>query len=368
MSALARLAPLRTIDFGDLGLGDAMMAWAGLYALLAEGLRPAAPGCRLYVPSELAGLAASLFASHDLVVEGVRPFRPRAQTSPVFTTSPPQTLGEWRGTFAGPDWRMNVFAALDAQKTIPLSNAPRAHDQLRLYLTERLLYGRLGWRAAAPEYVGFRLWRPLAQRLGLAPAPFLTLMKRSLPRLRAEMAAYIAAHARRREPGPRFAVFPAGKAFQAFPPAVCRQIRDRLPRDETAFYIPADDPWIEDYRAVGVEPRALDSVEDLFGAVATAQHVLTTDSFASHVAQALRDDFVLVLTRDLGENVVHPGACPRLLARHPPCAPCSYVARADSALCSAGHANCLAFDDADFAAALAGALAAPVDRPAQVGL
>ncbi len=334
-----------------------MMAWAGLYALLIEGLRPLAPACRLYVPRELTNLAASLFAKFDVVTEGVRPFHPRELTSPVLTASPPETVSEWWSTFTGSDWRMNVFAALDAQKTIPLSNAPlRARDQLRLYLTERLFYKRLGWRAAVPEYVGFRLWRPLAQRLGLPPAQFLTLMKRSLPSLRTEVMAYVELHAQRRPPAPRFAIFPVGKAFQSFPPAVCRQILDRLPRGETAFFIPLDDPWLEEYRAAGIEPRALDSIDDLYSIVATASRVLTTDSLASHVAQALRDDFVLVLTRDLRENVVHPGANPRLLARHPACAPCAYLARTDSRSCSAGYANCLAFDDAEFVRDLNSAL------------
>jgi hypothetical protein len=357
MNEAARLTPLRTVDLGDLGLGDAMMAWAGLYALLDEGLRPLAPGCRLYVPEGLAGLADHLFARYDVGTQGVRPFQPRAQQSPVFTASPPQTLREWGATFAGPDWRMNAFAALDAQKAIALPGArPSARDRLRLHLTERLLHGRLGWRKAAPEYVGFRLWRPLAERLGLPAAPFLTLMKRSLPRLRAQVAAHVGARAGAR--APRFAIFPAGKAFQAFPPALCRQIRDRLPRGEAAFYIPADDPWFERYREAGIEPRVLACLDDLCHTIATAQRVLTTDSFASHVAQALRDDFVLVLSRDLGENVVHPGAYPRILAFHPACAPCSYLARADSQTCSAGHANCLGFDEAGFAATIVGALAA----------
>ena len=360
MNWKTRVVPLRTIDFGDLGLGDVMMAWAGLYALLMEGLRPLAPGCRLYVPRELADLAAALFAKYDVVTEGVRPFHPRQLTSPVLTASPPDTVTEWWSTFAGPDWRMNAFAALDTQKTIPLRNAPiPARDKLRLYLTERVFYKRLGWRAAVPEYLGFRLCRPLAQRLGLPPAQFLTLIKRSLPRLRAEVRAYVELRTRLRAPVPRFAIFPVGKAFQSFPPAVCRQIRNRLPRGEAAFFIPMDDPWIDEYRAAGIEPRALDSVEDLYTTIATAPHVLTTDSFASHVAQALRDDFVLALTRDIRENVVHPGATPRLLVRHPACAPCAYLARYDSRLCSAGHANCLAFDDAEFAVSLAEALAAP---------
>jgi hypothetical protein len=358
----AKIAPLRTIDFGDLGLGDAMMAWAGLYALLGQGLRPTAPGCLLYVPRELAGLATSLFAKHNIEVRGVEPFSSRRQIGPVFTSSPPRAWREWRRTFAGPDWRMNCFEALDRQKTIPLHDAPAtARDRLRLFLTERILYRRQGWRTAVTEYIGCRLWRPLALRLGVLPVPFLMLMKRSLPSLRADVARYAEANSRGRALAPRFALFPTGKAFQAFPPALCRIICDRLPKSETAIYIQANDPWSSQYREVGLDPQPLEDVEGLLWIVGAAHCVLTTDSFASHVAQSLRDDFVLVLTRDIAENVVHPGASPAILAHHPPCAPCNYLARVDSTRCLAGHANCAAFDDAAFAAAVAGALTAPCD-------
>jgi hypothetical protein len=356
----AKITPFKTIDFGDLSLGDAMMAWAGLYALLSHGFRPTAPGCRLYVPGELAGLTASLFAKHDIEVRGIRPFSSRPQIGPVFTSSPPGPLREWWGAFAGPDWRMNCFQALDRQKTIPLDGSPvTARDHLRLFLTERILYRRKGWRTAVAEYIGCRLWRPFALRLGVPPTQFLMLMKQSLPSLRADVARYVETTSRGRTSAPRFALFPVGKAFQAFPPALCRQICAFLPKAETAIYIQANDPWIVQYREAGLEPRPLDRVEDLFWIVKTARRVMTTDSFPSHVAQLLRDDFTLVLTRDIAENVVHPGAYPTILARHPPCAPCSYLSRADSRLCSAGHPNCLAFDDGDFASAVARAFAAP---------
>ena len=357
MSEGAQAVRLGTIDFGDLGLGDAMMAWAGLYALIHAGLRVSAPGCRLYVPKELAGLASSLFAKHGIEACGIAPFSARPQIGPVLTASPPDGLAQWVQTFAGPDWRLNAFEPLDRQKTIPLHAAPPGWRQrLRLSLTETMLHRRMGWRTALSEYVGCRLWRPVALRLAMPPTPFLMAMKNSLPALRAEVLRYVEQSAPRRTPAPRYALFPVGKAFQAFPPALCRRICERLPKHETAVYIQANDPWIARYREAGLELRALESVEDLFGVVSAAECVLTTDSFPSHVAQSLRDDFTLALTRDIAENVVHPGAAPRLLARHPPCAPCSYLARKDSSTCSAGHANCMAFDEADFADAIVAAL------------
>ena len=352
-----RFRRLNTIDFADLGLGDNLMAWAGLYALLSCGLRPAAAGCRLYVPTELASPAAALFRPYDFCVEGVAPFSPRLQRGPVFTPSPPETF--WRGvrTYAGPDWRMNCFQALDAQKTLGGFDAPlKFRQRLTLELSERILYRRGGWKAAVPEYVGYRLWRALARRQGLPPVPFLSIMKRSLTALRNEFVRYVESRSSPTKPL-RFAIFPTGKAFQAFPAQVCRQIQALLPVGEVVFFVPPDDPWIAQYRNAGVNLGNLASLDEFFGVIRTARHVLTTDSFSSHAAQFLRDDFVLALTHDFRENVVHPGAYPTIVSNHPPCSPCRYITRATASSCAAGRRTCEAYDDQEFAAAMAGALA-----------
>ena len=350
-------APLRTIDFAEIGLGDNLMAWSGLYALLSGGFQPNAPDCLMYVPMELAGLSSALFSKHGLRIEGVRPDQARRQPSPVFTTTPPVRLQDWGKTYLGSDWRMNGFEALDSQKTIPLTDAaPRRRDRIRLGLSERILYGRSGWRAAVAEYVGYRVWRPLARRMGILPLPFLTLMKRSLPALRADVARYVQERIGKNDNLPQFAIFPLGKAFQAFPAKTCEQIQQQLPAGAARFFVPDNDPWIEDYRKARLNLHILTSVEETFFIVAAAKSILTTDSFSSHVAQFMRDDFVLALTRDLRENIVHPGAQPVVVANHPSCAPCSYVTRSTSSTCSAKQRNCLAFDDESYPRDLARAL------------
>ena len=73
-----------------------------------------------------------------------------------------------------------------------------------------------------------------------------------------------------------------------------------------------------------------------------ARRLLTTDSFTSHVAQLLRDDFVLVLNRDLREGVVHPGADPVVVGNHAACAPCNYQERHEFKCCVAGYQYCIA--------------------------
>jgi hypothetical protein len=358
----ARFRRLDTIDFGDIGLGDNLMAWAGLHALLSHGLRPVAAGCRLYVPAELAALAAALFKPYGIRVEAVVPFSLRPRPGAVFTPSPPKTIWSALRTYVGPDWRMNCFNALDAQLVLDGFDAPlKFRERLWLELSERIFYRRGGWRAAVPEYVGYRLWRPVARRLGLLPLPFLSLMKLSLKALRADFVRYVERSVAPATP-PRFAIFPAGKAFQAFPAQVCRNIQAQLPKGEAVFFVPPDDPWIDQYRDAGVNLGRLASLDQLLGVLFGAPSVLTTDSFSSHAAQFLRDDFVLALTRDFRENVVHPGAHPAMVANHPACSPCRYLTRSTSSSCAAGRSTCEAYDDESFGVALAAALAAGGQR------
>jgi glycosyltransferase involved in cell wall biosynthesis len=350
---------LKTIDFGHIGLGDNLMAWVGLHALVSNGFHVVSPGCLMYVPNDLTALASAIFSRYDVLVKGVAPHTRSDLRSPVFSPLPPETPWEWYKTYIGVDWRMNCFEALDTQKTIPRSNAsydPRS--RFRLGLSERILYRRQGWQSAGADYVGYRVWLPIARKLGLVPLTYLALVKRTLMVLRTDIAGYIEERSAGREPGPDMALFPAGKSFQAFSPAACKTLRERLPQKGTQFYIQGDDPWITKYRAAGIEARGLESIEDLFWIVKSSRRVMTTDSFSSHVAQLLRDDFVLALTRDFHENIVHPGAHPLIVANHPPCAPCNYFSRGKTKECVAGFSNCIAFDSPSFVDNIAKAMLA----------
>jgi glycosyltransferase involved in cell wall biosynthesis len=365
-------AKLRTIDFAHIGLGDNLMAWAGLHALLINDVPVLAPGCTMYVPADLASLASAIFSRFGLRVEGVAPHSQVKAVSPVFSPLPPETLMEWYKTYIGIDWRMSCFEALDFQKSMPrlhFRDSPRI--RLRLRLSERILYRRRDWQSAEADYIGYRLWRPVARKLGILPLPFLAMMKRALFSLRADVAKYIEESvAPGRETIPDTAVFPTGKSFQAFSPAACKALREQLPAEKTRFYIQSNDPWIDAYRAVGIEPMNLESIEDVFWVVKSARRVLTTDSFSSHVAQLLRDDFVLTLTRDFRENILHPGANPIIVANHPPCAPCNYHPRGGDQKCLAGFTHCIAFDSQKFIGEIVRTMRAfpETDAPAGVSI
>ncbi|GAN97453.1 hypothetical protein Geu3261_0185_005 [Komagataeibacter europaeus NBRC 3261] len=345
-------AKLKTIDFAHIGLGDNLMAWTGLHALLLNKVPVVDKNCILYVPTPLVGLAKFIFSQFNLRVEGVAPHTNIDAISPLFSPLPPHgpSMMEWYKTFVGIDWKMNCFEALDLQKTIPrlhFKNTPKT--RLRLNLSEHLLHKNKGWQNAQAGYIGYRLWLPVARKLGFMPLPFLVMIKNALGPMREKVRAYVDSCI---PPGtytaPDMAIFPAGKSFQAFPPKICAKLKTQLAPQEPEFYIQANDPWMVGYRAAGIEPCNLKSIEELFWIIKSAHRVLTTDSFSSHVAQFLRDDFILVLTRDFRENIVHPAATPLIVSNHPTCAPCNYHSRDDSHQCLAGYTHCIAFDNDAF--------------------
>lgn len=338
-------APLRTLDFSSLGLGDTLMAWAGLHALLHAGFRPVAAEAAMYVQGALVGVGSALFARHGVRVLPAGGRNTAKLASPTLSPRLPQSWGELYRNLAGLDWYTGCFPAVEAQKPALRSDYRyEAWERFCLGINERLLHRRRGWQAAPADYVGFRLWMPVARQMGLFPVTFLALFKQSLPHLRGEMR-QIARSLDRLPDGSAIAVFPTGRSYQAFPAHFCRRLVERLHPHPIRFYLPADDPWIDRYHHSGIDGVHLDGIEDVLAVLFAAPKLITTDSFASHAAQLLRDDFVLVLTRDIRENVLHPGADPQVVSHHPRCAPCHYVPRIDRTSCPARYDQCVAFEN-----------------------
>lgn len=342
-----RFVPLKTVDFSQVGLGDNLMLWSGLYTLLDHGHSVCASDCIVYVPHELRELCAHIFARFRLQVHGGQPVK---EISPFFTPLPPRTMLEGYKTYLGIDWRMNWVEALDRQKTFPRLGVTNTwKTRLRLRVSEYILYKRSSWRAARPEYIGYRVWYPVARKLGLNPMQFVHDMQQSLTSLRQVVSAYVdTINASSNLLVPDTAIFPCGKSFQSIIPSCCNEIKTASREGTLKFYIQNNDPWLERFINAGITPENLESIDSLLKIIKSAKKVVTTDSFSSHVAQFLRDDFTLILTRDLRENVVHPGARPHVIANHPGCAPCNYHGRTELSTCLAGYSHCIAFDKPDF--------------------
>jgi hypothetical protein len=344
----AGFAPLKAVDLSRVGLGDNMMLWSGLYALLDSQRPVCAPDCVIYVPAELRTICAHLFSRFGIQVTAGQPPQ---QTGPLFSPLPPENVVEACMTYLGTDWRMNWVEALDRQKTFArLGSNDTFKKRVRLRISERVLYKRADWREARPEYIGYRVWYPLARKLGVSPEQFMSDMKRSLAPMRQAMSEYVDNVQTNIRPAdiPDTAIFPAGKSFQSMPPETCAAIKNAPHEGEIKFYIQNNDPWIGKFTAAGITPENLDTIDALFKVIKSTRHVVSTDSFSSHIAQFMRDDFVLVLSRDLRENIVHPGANPHIVANHPGCAPCNYHARTDLSTCLAGYSHCIAFDKPEF--------------------
>ena len=340
---------LKMIDLSHVGLGDNLMIWTGLFTLLSNGVPICAPGCSLHVQPILGDLATRLFAQFGLLIQRGQPEK---QRSPIYTPLPPRNMREWWDTYVGRDWRMNWVEALDQQKTFPREGQDLSFKaRMRLALSERFLYRRHSWAEATPGYVGYRVWLPLARRHGVYPLMFLSQLKRSLGPIRRIIADYVDEITPVDDRGAYSgsAAFPVGKSFQTIPPKVFRYVNDALGNDYFKCCIQQDSPWRHDYEAARIMTRNFSDIKDTFRTVKYAKSLLATDSFTSHFAQLLRDDFVLVLSRDMQESIVHPGAHPKVVANHPACAPCNYQERSHFDRCVAGYRYCLAFESGLFA-------------------
>jgi glycosyltransferase involved in cell wall biosynthesis len=349
---------LRTIDLSDVGLGDNIMIWTGLFTLLSNGTDVCAPECTLHVPGILVDLANELFARFGLkVVRG----RPDQEVSPIYTPLPPSNYTQWWSTYLGIDWRMNWVEALDLQKTFPRHGADRSfHNRVRLHLSERILYRRHHWVQATPGYIGYRVWAPIALSHGIVPLRFFAQLKRSLADMRTIVAAYVDAMT---PTGDRAnyagnAAFPAGKSFQTISPTAYAQVDAELGGDFFTCYVQNDSAWKDTFDENGIKIKNIPNMFETFRIIKYSGKLLTTDSFTSHIAQLLRDDFVIVLSRDFKENIIHPGCNARVLANHPPGAPCNYQERTDFKHCVAGYEFCAAFENREFVHSIAAAFKA----------
>lgn len=348
---------LRTIDLSWIGLGDNLMAWIGLYALASRKVPFMHENCIIYVPKSLYELATFVFDGLELNIQGVEPHSKIKSRSPVFSPLPPleKNIAQWIKNFIGSDWRINCFEAIDLQKSIPrqgFTNTKRT--RLRLNLSEIIIHRNWGWKNSSPGYIGYRLWLPIARKFNISPVVFLAMIKSDISPIRDRVQAWVDKSA---EPsgisdtasGDRtIAIFPAGKSFQAFPAEACKDLESEFKNEQANFYVHADDPWIRKMYASGINIIETPSIISLFKIIRSAKSVITTDSFTSHIAQLLRDDFVLVLTRDFKENILHPGANPIIVANHPKCAPCNYHPRMEDSKCVAKFSHCIAFDNKYF--------------------
>jgi len=343
-----RFAPLGTIDFTQIPFGDNIMLWTGLFTLLDHGLPVAEVGCKLYTHDAISRVCRALFDRFGIeTVVG----SPREIRRPYYTPHAPKTLKEsWRAYF-GSDWYMDWVESTDRQKIIP-----RAHENnrfwelLRLSVSERVIYKRTDWKSAKPGYTGYRVWWPLAMRLGVKPVVFYSMMCQSLQSMR-QIARQYVDELIAESPTPVFsgcAAFPVGNAYQTIDAASYESImRDVGPSRFTCF-VQEDSAWRASYNARGIKAAHMSSVEETFKVIRNAKTVFTCCSFTSHIAQLLRDDFVLAIFKDFPTNTVHPGAHPTLVTSIPACAPCNYLPRENHPLCPAGYDHCVALDDTTY--------------------
>ena len=344
--------PLRMIDCTSVPLGDSFMFFSGLYAMLDNGLEVCAPDCVLHTHKPLANICRLLFSEFGLtIVDGP----PAKVEHPFFLPHPPVTNRDWKETYMGSDWRMDWVEATDRQKTI---GRPGYRDTVRkmaqLFVSERLIYRRKGgWQTATPSYIGFRVWWPIALKMGVYPVVFYSMVSRSLGSIREKLHKYIDEQIaldekEGKKPFRGNAAFPTGNSYQTIDAETYKHIMNAVGADAFTCFVQNDSPWHVDFLAAGIKTEHIPAIEDTLKIIRTAKHVVTCCSFTSHVAQFLRDDFVLIMFKDFPENNVNPGANPKILTYNPPCSPCNYLPRGQFKTCPAGFSHCTALENTQF--------------------
>jgi glycosyltransferase involved in cell wall biosynthesis len=347
-----RFKPLRMIDCTSIPLGDSFMFFSGLYAMLDNGLAVCAPDCVLHTHEPMANICRVLFSQFGLRIESGPPAK---LLHPFYYPHPPVTNDDFRRTYLGSDWRMDWVESTDRQKTI---GRPGYRDTLRkmtqLFVSERMVYGRGGgWKTATPSYIGFRVWWPIALKLGVYPVVFYSMVSRSLGNMRETLHRYIDEQIALDEKAGRKvfrgnAAFPSGNSYQTIDPETYKYVMGGVPEDSFTCFVQNDSPWHDDFALAGIKTRHISSIEDTLKIIRSARNVVTCCSFTSHVAQFLRDDFLLVMFKDLPENNVNPGANPKILTYNPPCSPCNYLPRGQFKTCPAGFPHCIALENSQF--------------------
>jgi glycosyltransferase involved in cell wall biosynthesis len=339
---------IKMIDLSNVGLGDNLMIWSGLYALLDNNIPILAENCLLHTQPLLLKLCDSIFSKYGIEVKAGKP---NNQISPLFDPLPPRGLKQIFQTFLGNDWRMNWVDATDLQKSFPRPHVNnKGLKTLINILSEWFIYKRTTWKSASPSFIGLRIWYPVALKYGIKPFNFLSMIKRSIVGLRLEINRFIESNTLESDSDNYRvnSIFPVGKSFQTIPPVVCKRVCDTFQSLDFKIFIQNDTPWYDDYLKNGANPISIQDFMDTLRIVKYSKILITTDSFTSHLAQLMRDDFILILSRDFRENIIHPGANPKVFSNHPECAPCNYVERYHSERCVAGYNYCTAFQSTYF--------------------
>lgn len=324
------------------GLGDVLMAIYGLHALCVASNARLSKRHALYVKAALKELGEALLEEVSVRASSERPkWVPVYQIfSNTSWTKTLKNLLSWNIYNNFTDRRAWVFG----QKKYSLSK------RLCVGLNSILLDGRLSWRRETPVYYGLKMWAPYARSLGLCEVELLNALHRSMPVLRERMRSFAAS-----KNGTVFeekiAFFPCGRSFQYAPPEFIKRVVAELGCEENdycCFFSPGDEAEMKRYEQQGLKCRYSASIEEVLSIVVTAQVTVTVDSFVGHLAQVAANHHVLLLSRELPEEVVHPAAVSHRVFEAMTCAPCHYEIREKVGACPADRKYCGVFDSTSY--------------------
>ncbi len=328
--------PLRSVRL-HAGQGDVLMAVHGLEALRVLGVPCLAGAARLYTRRDTASLVQWLLPDLEvrLLCDSHHAAHPRYVI--VERTSFSTVLRNW----LYPDYYINF----------PERRLARSFGYPRPGLKQRWLMRLTDWRYGTPSnrdhetpcYYAVKMWAPLAGRWGLSELDLVRGLYRAFPRLRARLLEPVTSGSLRRDvPSASVAFFPSGRGFQFIPPGFLRRLIETVgfsPQDYLCYFGRRDET-IEEYRRLGLACATCPDVESALCVVVQATITVTSDSFASHLAQLAAREHVALMSHDLPLHTVHPAAASHIVFEPQDCCPCYYTIRDTASACRAGRLEC----------------------------
>lgn len=324
------------------GQGDVLMAANGLQALLELGLPVLAPDATCFTRTAIVPLIRVMLPGIKVapLAESQHAVRPRYATS---------AKTSWTTVFRNyftSDWYVN-FA--ERRRIASFGHAaPSRHSRIQQWLTDRKLAPGPRWLRETPSYYGLKMWAPMAEAWSVSEIALL----KGLYKSHRTMATRLRLHAESfgAEPSLAVAIFPGGRSFQFVPPDFLKVVIDQLAisADQYCCYFAPDDPFIQDYKAIGLTCAITRSIEAMLAIMVRARIVATADSLASHVAQLSAKVHVALMSHDVPQHTIHPAAASVVVYEPLECCPCAYANRTRGSRCPAGHDRCAVFQSCDY--------------------
>jgi hypothetical protein len=332
---------LRSIVMQVGGQGDGIMAASGLQALLELGIPFLEDDSVCFTRSLVRPVIKIMLSGINIALDADSKRAPRPRYHLISKIS---WTTVFRNYFAG-----DIYFGFAERRRLASYNCPpqKWTGRLQQYLMDKKLSSGTRWLRETPSYYGLKMWAPVAENWRVSETALLRGLYASYQTVSERIDSYIKNQTRLGFPSvlKEIAIFPGGGSFQFLPPEFIRIIITELGLNAsryTCFFAPGDD-LINRYKKAHINCDITHSVDDMLMVIAHADVTITSDSFASHLAQIAAREHIALMSHDLPQHTIHPAARSTVVFEPLDCCPCYYTSRNQQKLCPAGYSCCAVF-------------------------